>query len=100
MVERAVDLIMLGLVFIIALFLQADRETFNQLRQTSSAGNSPEWLVPLLVALVIIVGIFFVFIPKIRNKAVSFIKGVIEGGMTILKLKQKLSFIIHTFLFG
>ena len=97
-VERVIDLIMLGLVFIIALFLQADRETFNQLRQTSSAGNSPEWLIPLLVALVIIVGIFFVFIPKIRNKAVSFIKGVIEGGMTILKLKQKIIFfIIHTF---
>lgn len=96
-VERVVDLIMLGLVFIIALFLQADRDTFNQLRQTSSEGNSPDWLVPLLVALVIIVSIFFVFVPKIRNKAVSFIKGVIEGGMTILKLKQKLSFIIHTF---
>ena len=96
-VERVIDLIMLGLVFIIALFLQADRDTFNQLRQTSSAGNSPDWLVPLLVALVIIVIIFFVFVPKIRNNAISFIKGVIEGGMTILKLKQKLSFIIHTF---
>lgn len=96
-VERVIDLIMLGLVFIIALFLQADRDTFNQLRQTSSPGNSPDWLVPLLVALVIIVIIFFVFVPKIRNNAISFIKGVIEGGMTILKLKQKLSFIIHTF---
>ena len=63
-VERVIDLIMLGLVFIIALFLQADRETFNQLRQTSSAGNSPEWLVPLLVALVIIVRYIFCFYIK------------------------------------
>ena len=95
-VERVIDLLMLGLVFIITLFLQSDQDTFNQLRQVNSEGNSPDWLVPLITSLVVLVILLIAFVPKIRSKAVSFIKGVIEGGMTILKLKQKLAFILHT----
>lgn len=95
-VERVIDLLMLGLVFIITLFLQSDQDTFNQLRQANSEGNSPDWLVPLITSLVVLVILLIAFVPKIRSKAVSFIKGVIEGGMTILKLKQKLAFILHT----
>ena len=95
-VERVIDLLMLGLIFIITLFLQSDQDTFNQLRQANSEGNSPNWLVPLITSLVVLVLLLIAFVPKIRSKAVSFIKGVIEGGMTILKLKQKLAFILHT----
>ena len=95
-VERVIDLLMLGLIFIITLFLQSDQDTFNQLRQANSEGNSPNWLVPLITSLVVLVLLLIAFVPKIRSKAVSFIKGVIEGGMTILKLNQKLAFILHT----
>jgi uncharacterized membrane protein YbhN (UPF0104 family) len=84
------------LIFIITLFLQSDQDTFNQLRQANSEGNSPNWLVPLITSLVVLVLLLIAFVPKIRSKAVSFIKGVIEGGMTILKLNQKLAFILHT----
>ena len=95
-VERVIDLLMLGLIFIITLFLQSDQDTFNQLRQANSEGNSSNWLVPLITSLVVLVLLLIAFVPKIRVKAVSFIKGVIEGGLTILKLKQKLAFILHT----
>ena len=95
-VERVIDLLMLGLIFIITLFLQSDQDTFNQLRQANSEGNSPNWLVPLITSLVVLVLLLIAFVPKIRSKAVSFINGIIEGGMTILKLKQKLAFILHT----
>ncbi len=95
-VERVIDLLMLGLVFIITLFLQSDQDTFNQLRQANSEGNSPDWLVLLITSLVVLVLLLIAFVPKLRSKAVSFIKGVLEGGMTILKLKQKLAFILHT----
>jgi hypothetical protein len=94
-VERVIDLIMFGLVFIIALFLQTDQETFSQLRQTDNS-EMPSWLVPLLAILFISAFGIIIFIPKVRKKLVLFIKGILEGCMTILKLKQKTAFILHT----
>jgi hypothetical protein len=94
-VERVVDLLMFGLVFFIALFLQTDQETFNQLRET---GNSemPKWVIPLLATLITFGLALIIFMPKIRKKLINFVKGVLEGCMTILKLKQKTAFILHT----
>ncbi len=96
-VERVIDLLMFGLIFIIALFLQSDQETFNQLRQTES-GGLPNWLLPTFITLFILIFGLVIFIPKIRNKLSKFLKGILEGCMTILKLKQKVAFIFHTFL--
>ena len=96
-VERVIDLLMFGLIFIIALFLQSDQETFNQLRQTES-GGLPNWLLTTFITLFILIFGLVIFIPKIRNKLSKFLKGILEGCMTILKLKQKVAFIFHTFL--
>ena len=92
-----IDLLMFGLIFIIALFLQSDQETLNQLRQTES-GGLPNWLLPTFITLFILIFGLVIFIPKIRNKLSKFLKGILEGCMTILKLKQKVAFIFHTFL--
>ena len=61
-VERVIDLLMLGLIFIITLFLQSDQDTFNQLRQANSEGNSPNWLVPLITSLVVLVLLLIAFV--------------------------------------
>ena len=94
-VERVVDLLMFGIVFFIALFLQTDQETFNQLRETGNT-EMPKWVVPLLATLFTFALAVIIFIPKIRKKLINFVKGVFEGCMTILKLKQKTAFILHT----
>jgi hypothetical protein len=96
-VERVVDLLMFGLIFVIALFLQSDQDTFNQLRQTESTGL-PNWLLPSIIILFVLTFGLVVFLPRLRNKLIQFLKGILEGCMTILKLKQKLAFIFHTFL--
>ena len=95
-VERVIDLLMFGLVFFIALFLQTDQETFSQLRETGNT-EIPRWIIPLLAVLFIVALGVIIFIPKIRIKLIDFIKGILEGCMTILKLKQKIAFISHTF---
>ena len=94
-VERVVDLVMFGLVFMIALYLQADQDQFNQLRQTN-AESLPGWVVPLC-AILGVIGIVVVFaVKKIRIKVLNFLKGILEGCLTIIKLKQKVAFILHT----
>ena len=94
-VERVIDLVMFGLVFMIALYLQADQDQFNQLRQTN-AESLPGWVVPLCTILGLI-GIVVVFaVKKIRIKVLNFLKGILEGCLTIIKLKQKVAFILHT----
>jgi len=94
-VERVVDLVMFGLVFMIALYLQADQDQFNQLRQTN-AESLPGWVVPFCSILGVI-GIVVVFaVKKIRIKVLNFLKGILEGCLTIIKLKQKVAFILHT----
>ena len=56
----------------------------------------PKWVVPLLATLITFALAVIIFIPKIRKKLINFVKGVLEGCMTILKLKQKTAFILHT----
>ena len=86
---------MFGLVFMIALYLQADQDQFNQLRQTN-AESLPGWVVPLC-AILGVIGIVVVFaVKKIRIKVLNFLKGILEGCLTIIKLKQKVAFILHT----
>lgn len=94
-VERVIDLVMFGLVFMIALYLQADQDQFNQLRQTN-AESLPGWVIPLC-AIFGAIGIVVVFaVKKIRIKVLNFLKGILEGCLTIIKLKQKVAFILHT----
>ncbi len=94
-VERVIDLVMFGLVFFITLFLQTDQETFNQLRETGSS-EMPRWVMPTLIALFIAALGVIVIMPRLRTKLVDFTKGILEGCTTILRLKQKTPFILHT----
>lgn len=96
-VERVVDLLMFGLVFAIALYLQVDEDQFNTAISNNDESSSlPSWALPVVVGLFFVAVLLVLIIEKLRNKAVKFIKGVIEGCLTILKLKQKVAYIFHT----
>ncbi len=96
-VERVVDLLMFGLVFAIALYLQVDEDQFNTAISNNDESSSlPSWALPVVVGLFVVAVLLVLIIEKLRNKAVKFIKGVIEGCLTILKLKQKVAYIFHT----
>lgn len=95
-VERVIDLLMFGLIIIIAGFLQTDQDQFDQIKQ-SQGGDFPSWILPTLLIVGVIFMLIIFFFKKLREKLMKFIMGILEGCLTILKLKQKTAFIFHTF---
>ncbi len=106
--ERALDLVMLGLIVGITLLMQFDNIDMlkEQIEAFSSGddecGSSPVlyWMGKIVTWLIIggfIGGIVLVIASaKFRQKFVDLVKGVWEGITSILKSKKKLPFIGHT----
>ena len=94
-VERVVDLIMFGSVFFITFFLQSDQDKFQELRDMGDVSSNPMILTVFLL-LVSLASIVVIIFKKIRIKAWNFLKGIYQGAITILKLKNKLAYIFHT----
>ena len=94
-VERVVDLIMFASVFLIAFFLQSDQDKFQELRQMGDSSSNP-LILPIFLLIISVVSIIVISIKKIRNKAWNFLKGIYQGATTILKLKNKLAYLLHT----
>jgi len=108
--ERAVDLLMLGVITVIMLSLQFDKldlflEAKDNFQQGKGAcGNTFVFnLLGGIVKWIIIIGfiggvILFVVKEKIRYRLTQLIKGVFSGVFSILKSKNKGAFIFQTFL--
>jgi len=94
-VERVIDLIMFASVFLIAFFLQSDQDKFQELRQMGDSSSNP-LVLPIFLLIISVVSIIVISIKKIRDKAWNFLKGIYQGATTILKLKNKLAYILHT----
>tara|TARA_Y100000991_G_scaffold74761_1_gene56295 strand:- start:843 stop:1799 length:957 start_codon:yes stop_codon:yes gene_type:complete len=94
-VERVVDLIMFASIFLIAFFLQSDQDKFQELRQMGDSSSNP-LVLPIFLLIISILSIIVISIKKIRDKAWNFLKGIYQGATTILKLKNKLAYILHT----
>ena len=94
-VERVVDLIMFASVFFITFFLQSDQDKFQELRQMGEGSSNP-LVLPVFLLLVSLASVVVFSIKKIRVKAWNFLKGIYKGVITILKLKNKLAYILHT----
>lgn len=106
--ERAIDLVMLGVVVVITLWLQVDKldlfqakiDTFNTPGQ--GCGNTMIFSVlGKIVTYGILAGlavglVLFIFIQKFRTRIAEFVKGVLEGIFSIFKTNQKLLYIAHT----
>ena len=95
--ERIADVIMLLFIIGLAFFMQADL-----LKKTLFEDSSSNSLhsVLLLIALLILGVLFYRFIKKSENtffvKIRNFINGLIEGAVSIFKMKKKWPFIFHT----
>lgn len=94
--ERVIDVIMLLLVILITLLLQTDI-ILGYLDNIGIPLNK----ILLLLALAVLVGILFlVFVKKstkpfaVRLK--SFLKGLMDGVLSIFKMEKKWAFIAHT----
>ena len=95
-IERVIDLVMFALVFFIAFLFQADQDKFNELRQISNGSSNPYLIPSLLIFGIIFLGVL-AGIKKVRVKVLNFLKGIILGATAILRLKNKIGFLIHTF---
>lgn len=95
--ERVIDLIMLLLIVTIALFLQTD-VILEFLQDKGFNFNT----VLILFGAGILGFIFFMaFIKKsnsnFANKLKNFLKGLLDGVLSIFKMKRKWAFVFHTF---
>lgn len=99
-VERIIDMVMLGLVFGITIYLQKDVSAFNEIKNNDHSGAAfPDWInyVYYVVGGLIILGIIAFFVSsKLKEKVINLIKGILEGVQTIFKLKQRGAYIAHT----
>lgn len=84
-VERVVDMLMLGIVVLITFYLQTDLDTFSQISskeigQTDQSGIAiPNWIYYVGGA-ILIIGVMVVFaIEKLRSKVMDLLKGILEG---------------------
>ncbi|BAO75811.1 putative dolichol-P-glucose synthetase [Winogradskyella sp. PG-2] len=93
--ERIADTIMLLLIIALALFLE-----FEFIYNFFAEKFNPLTLVMGILILAFIVIIFFLFLKKSKSKFTlklkGFVSGLIEGALSIFKMKKKWAFIFHT----
>ena len=96
-VERIIDLVMLGLVLGITLYLQKDLEAFNEIRNAGKTESViPVWIYFVGLGVMFTGVITVLKIPILKEKVIALIKGMLEGVKTIFKLKQRTAYIGHT----
>lgn len=93
--ERIADLIVMLLIIVITLFLEFDF-IYNFLTEKFNPTK-----IILALTILTILGLFFVFYikkstSKIAVKIKTFVNGLIEGALSIFKMKKKWAFIAHT----
>lgn len=93
--ERVADTIMLLVIIAVALFLE-----FEFIFNFFVEKFRPQTLIFGLLILPLMVVLIFAFVKKSKSsfaiKIKSFINGLIEGALSIFKMKRKWSFIFHT----
>jgi len=99
-VERIIDMVMLGVVFSATIYLQKDVAAFNSIRNSgqTGSGNIPTWIYLAVAGVIVAVVLAIVIIPTVKERVINLIKGVLEGVKTIFKLKQRVSYFAHTVL--
>ena len=96
-VERVIDMVMLGIVFGITLYLQKDVDAFNEIRESGSSGESmPKWIYFVIVGVLAVGTIIVLKSNVLKEKVINLIKGVLEGVKTIFQLKERAAYILHT----
>lgn len=94
--ERIADLLIMLIIILITLFLQ-----FDFIYGFLTKNFNPSKLIFALLLITIVLIIFTLFIKRSHSKMAlkikTFINGLIEGVLSIFKMKKKWAFIFHTF---
>lgn len=97
--ERIADLFMLFLIILISLFFQFNL-IWDLIQQRFP--NNPLLVIGFLLLFLLMILAIFLLIKKLNQafyyRIKVFVKELIEGGMSILKMKKKVAFIFHTVL--
>lgn len=97
-VERVVDVIMLGIVVLISGYLQTDSEAFSKITQ-SPEGESSNLILYILGGMFVfgLIGLIFYFKnKKIRTFVNEKLLGFYDGLKSIWTMKKKWAYIFHT----
>ncbi len=94
-VERIIDLVMLGIVLAITAYLQKDIEALNSIKD-SAGGGFPSWVYYVVGGGAIVGTAIFFISKKVKEKVMELLTGILEGVKTILQLKQRMAYIGHT----
>jgi uncharacterized protein (TIRG00374 family) len=96
-VERIIDMVMLGIVLAATLYLQTDLEAFNEIKETGQTESTIPNLVYFVVLGAIVIAVVVILkVKTLKEKIINLIKGILEGVKTIFKLKQRTAYIAHT----
>ena len=97
--ERIIDVIMLGSITIVTMWTQRDviwDHVAAMLNKDESVEASPYGFYIKIAIAVIFVVVFFFLGQKLKDKVISFLKGIAEGLMSIYKTPFKTRFIIDS----
>jgi glycosyltransferase 2 family protein len=103
--ERAVDLMMLGIVGLITLFVSYDdfiilfSQIKNEFSSVKSDSSAIDWKNLIFFFVLSLLGVFFlllIFKVRFRRKIIAFTKEIITGIFSIFKSKNPIAFIGHT----
>lgn len=97
-VERVIDLIMFGFVFIISGVLQTNADEINQITKGTEGGMAA-FLPYIIVSVVVFGGLglgLYMKVSKFRNFVNQKVLGFWEGLKSIWIMKKKWSYIVHT----
>lgn len=105
--ERVFDLIMLGIIFLVAMFMSwqdiftlKDIITGNDVNSVASSDGASwgKWVFIAMFGVLVLMVFLFYKIELLRTKVSSFFKEVMAGVLGILKSKNPFAFIFYTVL--
>ncbi len=98
-VERVIDVIMLGLVVFISGILQTNTEGFDEITKSGVETSSSDWLFYAIIAAAcvgLVLLVFYFVNEKFKAFCNEKILGFYEGLKSVWTMKKKWSFIAHT----
>ena len=99
-VERVIDVLMLGAIVFVAGILQTDSEAFKEITATEGGGTNSGYYLLLIIGGIImlsIVGILYRLNAKFRTFFIEKLKGFWEGLKTVWTAEKKWLYVAHTF---
>lgn len=100
-VERIIDVLMLGVSVLLTLYLQKDVEAFKAIKEMTGGEGMPVWIYFAVLGIAAAGVVTILKVPTLKEKVVSLLKGILEGVKTIFKLKQRIAYVAHTlFIWG